>query len=162
MGNKGMCNADRLHGAIKSIISDVDLQNGMIIALGALKAGERELYEVVKPTTANIKTDEFLLHYSPEVMYETGKQISDFELKAGRPGRVYHLVVGDEFTITDNMITGASKVGEYLIPQNGSFQLAAAANLEGETTLVCKVIEKGVLGFNNNAATTVRVIKNIA
>lgn len=159
---KTIINLDKLQavyaGNIESIkYASAALENGRVGVLGNLVSGETEAYEFVTPT--DVTTEEVLLHASPEVLYEAGKQIGDFELAAGKIGRAYHLTVGDVFTITDDAFIGSSVVGQYLIPQNGSFQLTAAADLTGNTRLALQVIEKGTLGYDGNAATTVRVVK---
>lgn len=145
-------------GNIESVVHTAELQNGMVINLGALKAGERELRQVATPATATLGSEEVLLVYSAEVMYdERLNKLSDFVIPAGTPARAYHLTVGDIFTITDDGITGTTVVGQYVVPANGSLRLAAAADLSGGTRFAGKVIAKET--FNGVAATVIQVVK---
>jgi hypothetical protein len=89
--------------------------------------------------------------------YNAGEVKTDFILKAGQVGRAYIPSVGDIFTITDNVITGTTVVGQYVIPANASLQLAAAADLTGGTRFAAKVIEKTTL--YGLPATAIQVVK---
>lgn len=144
-------------GNIESVVHTAELQNGMVINLGDLKAGERELREVAVPATATLGSEEVLLVYSPEVMYDERKTLADFTIPAGTPARAYHLTVGDIFTITDDGITGSTVVGQYVVPANGSLRLTAAADLSGGTRFAGKVIAKET--FNGVAASVIQVVK---
>ncbi len=146
-----------VNGNIESVVHTQELQNGMVINLGALKAGHTELREVAVPATATLGTEEVLLVYSAEVMYDERKnKLVDFVIDAGKPARAFHLTVGDIFTITDDGITGATVVGEYVIPANASLRLAASATL-GTTRFAGKVIAKET--FNGVPATVIQVVK---
>lgn len=144
-------------GGIDSVKSAVDLQNGFVVFAHALAAGEREVLSAVQPATATITTDEVLLIASPEITYNAGETIVNFVNVAGSAARALHLKVGDEVTITDNAITGTTVVGQYLIPQNASYQLALAATLAGGTRFAGEIIEKTTI--YGQAATVIRVIK---
>lgn len=144
-------------GAISSVKSAVDLQNGVVVFAHALAAGERDALAAVQPATATITTDEVLLVASPEITYNAGETVVDFINKAGSIARAIHLKVGDVVTITDNVITGSTVVGQYLIPQNASYNLALAATLAGGTRFAAEIIEKGTI--YGQASTTVRVVK---
>jgi hypothetical protein len=160
---KCIVNLDKIQaiygGNIVNIKHTAALENGACIVLDALDTTDKDVWTIKTPATATLATDTFLLHATPEVLYESGKQIGDFELAAGKVGRAYYLTVGDEFTITDDGITGTTVVGQYIIPANGVFTFAAAADLTGNTKLACQVIEKKTLGFDGNAATRVKVVK---
>ena len=56
------------------------------------------------------------------------------------------------------LIDGSPVVGQYLVPQNASMKLAAAADLIGGTRLALEVIEETTIGFANSAAWSARVI----
>lgn len=160
---KTIINLDKVQaiyaGNIETVRHSAELQNGMVCNLGALVNGEREVYNVATPATATLGSEELLLIASPEVMYESGKNLADFSIPAGKEARAYHLTIGDVFTITDDGFDGTSAIGKYLIPQNGSLKLVVADDLSGATRFAAKIIEKGTLGFNGTAATTVRVVK---
>jgi hypothetical protein len=147
-------------GNIESVqYDDADLPQGSAVNLGALVTGSREIYTAGQPATATLGTAEVLLVASPEVMYEAGKALGDFTNKAKKPCRAYHLTEGDVFTITDDGLDGTTAVDKYLVPKNGQFKLAVAADLSGNTKFAAIIIEKGTLGYAGSAATTARVIK---
>jgi hypothetical protein len=146
-------------GNIESVKNTTaDMQNGFVFHAEDLSSGEREALDVIQPTTASITTKPILLHASVETVYLAGQTLLDFYLAQGQVGRAYHLRVGDEITITDNVITGATTVGQYVIPQNASFQLKAAADLTGGTKFAGKVIEKTTI--YGQAASVIRVLAN--
>lgn len=146
-------------GRLESVKHTAELQNGMVVNLGALATGEREVFDVSVPATATLATAEVLLIAAPEVMYEGYKGLKDFTITAGTATKAYRLETGDIFTVTDDAITGTTVVGQYVIPANASLKLAAAADLTGGTKFAAKVIEKGTLGYDGAASTTVQVIK---
>jgi hypothetical protein len=146
-------------GNIESVKNlNADMQNGFVFHAEDLSAGEREALDVIQPTTASITTKSLLLHASVETVYLAGQTILDFYLPQGQVGRAYHLRAGDEVTITDNVITGTTAVGKYLIPQNGSFQLSVANDLSAGTKFAAKVIEKTTI--YGQPATVIRVLSN--
>jgi hypothetical protein len=150
-------------GNITSVQHAGTMDNGSFVNLGALISGQTDVYATATPATASLATEEALLVYTPELNYEPGKTLVDFTNVANTPARVYHLTVGDIITITDDGITGTTVVGEYVIPADGSFELAASASL-GSTRLAGKVIEKGTFGYSGStyaktASTTFRIVK---
>lgn len=147
------------NGNIESVVHTADLDNGSFIHLGALVDGERELRQVVIPSTTSITSEELLMVASPEVMYESGKSLKDFYNPANKPARAYHLSVGDIITLSDDAFTGATVLNQYVIPANATTKLAPAADLIGGTRFAAKVIAKGTIGFNRVAATTIQVVK---
>lgn len=147
-------------GNLESLQYTADVANGSVAMVGDLVTGERELKNVVVPATAKLTSDEVVLIASPEVNYLPGKSLEDFVNLANQPMRAYHLTIGDIFTISDDGIDGTTVVDQYVIPQNASLKLAAAADLTGGTRFAAKVISKGNIGFGNaKAATTVQVVK---
>jgi hypothetical protein len=150
-------------GNITSTQNTIAMDNGSFVNLGALISGQTDCYATVTPTSALLATEEVLLVYTPELNYEPGKTLKDFTNVANVPARAYHLTVGDVITITDDGITGSTVVGEFVIPQDGSFELAASATI-GSTRLSGKVIEKGTFGYSGStyaktASTTIRIVK---
>lgn len=146
-------------GNIEAITCASDLDNGNIVNLGGFASGEREIRTATLPVTATLETAEVLIVYTPEVMYEAGKNKKDFYNPANSVARAYHLTVGDIFTITDDGISGTSVVGKYLVPANGSAKLTVADDLSGNTRFAALIIEKGTLGYGKSAATTFQVVK---
>jgi hypothetical protein len=143
-------------GNIESVLTNVDLENGAITTIGGLVAGKREVVQGATPT--DVSLEEVLLVASPEIVYEAEKHnILDFVNKAGKPFRAYHFAVGDTVTITDNMITGTSVKDQYLITENGSYNLKASAT-QGTTRFVAKVLEK--VKLYGEDATRYKVLKH--
>jgi len=148
-----------------------DLLNGNVALLGALEAGETELYNMAVATTdEELTNDEFLFHATPEVDADPRNAgLKNFSVKAGEAGRFYHLQVGDIVTITDDLVEGTTAVGEFVVPQLGSVKLSAStdgttADVAGTGTvsprLQFRVEQKTTLGFDAESATVLRVVKS--
>lgn len=157
-------NLDKLqakkNGNLESLQHTVDVPNGYVAHLGTLVAGTRNVFNVVVPTTASIANTEVVLIASPEFTYLPGKSLEDFINPTGLNMRAYHLHAGDVFTVSDDTIDGTTVVGQYIIPQNASMKLAAAADLSGGTKFAAKVIQKTTIGFGGaKTATVVQVVK---
>lgn len=146
-------------GNIDTVQHDAVMKNGYVCNLGAKVTGNPEAFVVATPATATLGTEEVVLIASPEVMYEANKNISDFEIAANKPARAYHLTVGDVILFSDDLIDGTPVVGQYVIPQNGSLKLVAAADLSGGTRLAFKVDAQTTIGYNANTAWRLRVVK---
>jgi hypothetical protein len=157
-------NLDKLqakkNGNLESLKHTADVPNGYVAHVGTLVEGTRDVFNVVVPTTASIANTEVVLIASPEVQYLPGKSLEDFVNLTGNIMRGYHLHAGDMFTVSDDAIDGATVVGQYVIPQNASMKLAAAADLTGGTKFAAKVIQKTTIGFGGaKPATVVQVVK---
>jgi hypothetical protein len=157
-------NLDKLqakkNGNLESLQYTSDVPNGYVAHVGSLVSGTRNVFNAVLPTTASIANTEVVLIASPEYNYLPGKSLEDFINPAGLNMRAYHLHAGDIFTVSDDAIDGTTVVGQYLIPQNASMKLAAAADLTGGTKFAAKVIDKKTIGFGGaKAATVVQVVK---
>lgn len=150
------------NGNIESVVHSADLSNGVVINLGGLVAGERELRQVAVPATATLGTEEVLLVATPELIYEySSKGLKDYVNKAGKAMRAYHLVAGDIFTVTDDLLTGgATVVGQYVAPANGATKLAFVGATAPTTRFIGKVIEKTTLGFDGSPATVIQVVQS--
>lgn len=145
-------------GNLESVIHTAVLDNGAVINLGALVAGERELKNVAVPATATLGTEEVLLVAAPEVDYDPRNAGLDHATPIGMAARAYHLVAGDIYTVTDDMISGSTVVGQWVAPANGAIKLAAASALP-TTRFIGKVIEKTTLGFNAAPASVIQVVQ---
>lgn len=157
---KGMVRLDRVSGAsLYHLVHTAALENGMVCNVGGLAEGERELFQVVTPATATLGTAQLVLIADPEVSYDAQKGIEDFDIAAGVAARGYGLAVSNIVTVTDNMISGTTKVGEFVIAANGVLKLAASATA-GDGRFVGRVIEKTTLGFYGEPATVFLVEKN--
>lgn len=147
MANHAVVRLDKVQalkvGNIVSAVYTSDIDNGSVVTINTLDSSNDELFNVGASSTPT--TDDLLLVCSPEVqgvMYTPGKTLKDFYNEANKPFRAVYLTEGDIVTITDNGITGATTVGQYVVPSSGTVTLAAAANLSGSTKLAFKVIKK--------------------
>lgn len=157
-------NLDKLQaskiGNLETLQHVADVPNGSVAHIGALVTGQRDVFNVVVPSTASIGNTEVVLIASPEVLYLPGKSLEDFTNVAGTNMRGFHLHAGDIFTISNDGIDGTPTVGQYVIPQNNSLRLAAAADLSGNTKFAAKVIAQTVIGYNGaKSASVVQVVK---
>lgn len=157
----GVINLDRISGAqLFSLKHSAALENGNVCNLGAIVAGEREVYDVATPATATLASAQVILVASPEVMYDETKLITDFTIPAGTISRGVALVPGNIVQISDSIIDGTTVVGQFVIAANTSLKLAASATASGKFT--GRVIEKGniTVGLTNVPATTILVVSN--
>lgn len=152
---------------LESVIHTEDMVNGLFVQLGELVDGQTELYNVKVPSTDEDLLNEFLLHATPEVDPDPRNSgLKHFVVKAGTAGRVYHLQKGDVVTLTKDLFTSTPTVGEFAVPTLNSLKLSPSANGkaqgssgEVDTSLVLKVERKTTLGFDNDEAYQLRVIK---
>jgi len=155
---------DKIAGThLASIVGATDMTNGLFVQLGDLVEGSRETYNAEQATVATLG-DEFVLHATPEVMYDPRKAgLKDFVLEAGDVGRAYHLTKGDVITLTGDLFASTPVVGQYAIPQVDSMTLDASVDktdgLNPEPSLVFEVIEETTLGYDMTTAYALRVIK---
>lgn len=140
---------------VESIRVNKDTQNGSILALGALES-DGEIIAGSAPL--DVSKDELVLLACDILEYKEPSFEQDFILKAGKPGRGYHLVDGDIITLTDNAFETATTVGKYILPVNNKTTLGVADAATTER-LVFKAIEKGLLA--GEPATTLRVVKSV-
>jgi hypothetical protein len=189
---KAVCVLDKVlsgyNGPLESVQSTLELENGMVVALGGkvatvtpgsaiMAAGEVKVAK--EPKDVDVANDVFVLHYSVPINYAQGiVMMADgtlvdfdredaFSVGAGKIARAYHLHVGDMITIADSLILGATVVGQFVVPLADSTN---AKTLEAKTThtterLVFRVFEKKSLGQGRRgfgvgqASTTLEVIR---
>jgi hypothetical protein len=137
----------RTAGHVYSVQSTEALQNGFITFKGDLVEGEREIYTAKKPATADLGNDAALFIQAPEINYDESTldkaQFGAFGIEANTPARAYDLYVGDIIEISTDGLTILSTdavVGNYLIPQDGSYKLAESETV-GTTKFTAKIIE---------------------
>jgi hypothetical protein len=161
---------DKIAGThLESVKHTEELKNGYFVQLGALEAGETELYNVKLATTDDELQEEFLLHATPEVDPDPRKAgLKHFAVPAGEAGRAYHLQKGDVITLTEDLFDGTPVVGKYAVPQLNSLKLEASddgttlgqnGTTPIEPSLVFKVDRETTLGFDNMRAFVLRVVK---
>lgn len=157
----GIINLDAIASAqLFSLRHNSVLENGHVCNLGALAAGETDVFTVAVPATATLATEAIVLVATPEIMADESRPIGDFTIPAGANARGVRLVPGNIVTISDDMITGATVVGQHVVAANASLRLAANAAASGRFS--ARVIEKGVIfdGGTTVPASTILVINN--
>lgn len=86
-----------------------------------------------------------------------------FTNPANRPATGFHLKVGDDFTITDDGITGVTAKGKYVVPVNGAIKPSAADDLTGNTLVAMQVVDKTTISVGNRRipATKLLVVRSV-
>jgi hypothetical protein len=189
---KAVCILDKVlagyNGPLESVQSTLELQNGMVVALGGKVAtvtpgsgimAAGEVKAVKEPKDADVAKDVFVLHYSVPINYAQGVvMMADgtlvdfdredaFSVPAGKIARAYHLHVGDMITVADSLIQGATVAGQYVVPFADATNAKTLEAKAAYTTerLVFRVFEKKTLGQGRRgfgvgqASTTLEVIK---
>lgn len=146
-------NLDKLqavsNGNIESVISNSDLQNGALIALGEKADGHRELVNAVAPAD----DAELLLVAAPEVKYDESLDQLDITTKAGKAVRAYHLTVGDKFQVEQMLFDAVPAKGDVV---TGNATYGYKANTAGRTTFVVEELTK--FGFDQRPMALLRVL----
>jgi len=147
------------------------LDDGYVGKLTGLVSGERDLYLIAVP--ADVTTEEVVMVVGAEVYVDAnGMRIplhnkASFTYVATRPVRAYRLRTGMRFKVNTAGISGSPVVGQYVIPANGTFTYAAAADLSGGTRIAFVVEETGTATCNIFTgktmvdATIIRVVKGV-
>lgn len=141
----GLMASDQLDSLVKSVVGDVDLENGAHIVLGDMVDGDLNTYKAATPT--DVENEEVLVVVSPVIVEINGLRVpwsnpEDFINPKDRPTTARHLKVGDTIVISERGFSSAPEVGQYAVPQNGSTKLAPAADLSGGTVVAYKVDKK--------------------
>lgn len=123
------------------------IENGNVLKVGALKAGEREI-RVGAAVAANTPIEEVVLIASPEVMYDPRKRsLDEFINEAGVPARGYRLHHGDIFSVTKDALAGAATpaVGNVVELAAGT-KLNVAASATSGSTVIGTILAVDVVG----------------
>ena len=145
---------DKVSGAehIESVVvPENGVKNGSIVAIGEYAGFDN--VNVTKP--ANITTEELVMIVEEFIDKVGNHEETNMTFKKDEIVRAYNFVAHDIITVTDDGITGATVVGEYVIPANGSYDLSASSTKEG--TLAFKVIAKEIM--DGKASTVLKVIR---
>ena len=119
-------------------LESVEAPNGVFVKLGALAGMGRE----VKLAELGADTDgDALLVASPEVLYESGKELEDFVNEAGKVARAFRLADGDVISLTEDLITGAPAVKDVFIVGTDGKLVKSGAGAEEKAVLQFKVRE---------------------
>lgn len=155
MANHGIVRTDNLFGTkntagLVNIKCAADIDNGNVVIIGAMAAGERDAYSYTTPA-ANSKMKDVVLIASPEVMYESGKRaLADFYNAEGSIARGYILHNGDVFSLSADAYTGTAAVGSVV-------ELAASTKLKVASSLTSGSTQVGTVVAIENGLAVVRV-----
>lgn len=140
-------------GHIFNVKATEDMQNGQVGHLGDLLEGEREVYEIAKPTVDSIKEKGLVLIAHSPINYDESKLSSaseqNYAIESGEVVRAYELHEKDIFSVTKegiDLIGDAPVAGNYVVAQAGSHKLKEVAAIVGDEAFVGKVVRKDVLG----------------
>ena len=116
----------------------IAVENGAIVKVGALEAGEREIYKATL-ATAEDNIDECAILAGVEVMYDDrARNLDDYINEAGKPIRAYIPRNRNFFAVTKEGFVGGTvpaEEGKVGIGANGKIDAA------GTGLGVCKAIE---------------------
>ena len=127
---------------LKSVKLTTPLQNGSVVEIGGLVAGEREIHSTSTPKATSTY---FGILCTPELMYDEKKQMDEFINGVDKPARVFIPTKGDIFSATKEAFNTTPKV-------NDAVELAAANTMKvvspatSGSTQVGKIIEIDVVG----------------
>lgn len=135
-----------------------DIENGGIVFKGAQIAKNEFVYNAIIPTTAAIATAKAYVVGNPAWSYDTSSVLAqneeNFINEKGARFRVYELKSERKFTVSANMITGAtitndSVVGQYVTAQDGTEKMKISVALP-TTAFIGKIVavEKRGLVFD--------------
>ncbi len=117
------------------------IENGHVVLVGNLLAGERELHRAVVPA-ANSDIKKIGLVATPEVLYDERKhELAEFINDAGTNVRIFYLHSGDEFGVTAKGLSAAAeiKVGN-IVELQADTKLKVVASATSGSTAVGKII----------------------
>lgn len=139
-------------GNIHSVVyEDGILENGMVVEVGDLKDGERELHEVVLPTEGS----PIALIAMSEVNYDEShpnmKSIQSFYIPEGLAARAYELQREDIFSITKEVFVPLSTMvggvkGNFVVADGLKLKEIAEDDLTGDEVFLGEIIGKEKIG----------------
>jgi hypothetical protein len=139
------------HGNIFSVVHNAQLDNGSVVNVGALKSGERELYQVAVPTAG---AGALALIAAPEVVVDeqfiSNQALENFTTPANKPVRAYELAKGDIFSVSYDMLTalaGGVPVKNNLVVAQAGLKLKEVASVTTEA-FVGKIIDLEQIGVS--------------
>ena len=163
-----VCNTGKLQATyggahLLSVRANIDLDNGMIVAVKQLVEGEQEIYEVATPTDG----DAVVLIKQDELIYDTSSKsaqdLYNFYNPAGLTTRAYELKEGfDTFDVSDYAITplATAVVKGNLVVHDGTCKFKELA--KGTDTAIYGFVGEIVFvrKLANETQVAIRVIKN--
>ena len=122
-----------------------EIENGSVLKLGGLIAGEREVF-VGGAVAAEDKLSDIVLIASPEVMYdERKKNFDEYINEAGKNCRGYHFHSGDIFSVTKEALIGTAPAVDKLVVLAEGTKMSVADSAAG-ATVVGKIIAEDIVG----------------
>lgn len=127
---------------LKSVKLTAPLQNGSVVEIGGLVAGEREIHST---TTPKATSTYFGILCTPELMYDEKKQMDEFVNVVDKPARAFIPTKGDIFSATVEAFSATPKVGN-AVELAAANTMNVAATSTTDSTQIGKVIEIDVVG----------------
>ena len=130
---KGKMQSDRDASFLISGQSATAMDNGSMVARGAIVAGNLDLYTVAAPT--DVTAQPIYVAHAPEIVEINGYRIdvqdlTQFTNPANRPFRARLVAVGDEFVVTLPAFASAPAVADiYAYPVNGATTFTTGATI---------------------------------
>jgi hypothetical protein len=132
-----------------SFQSAEDLENGFFVTKGNLVTGETEVYEGLKPATANLTQKAYLVAH-PATSYDTradSQNEEKFINVRDLPYRVYDLEPNNKVSITNYTIDGDVAVGNFVTIADDSYKLVASATATMANGFVGKIERIEDMGY---------------
>lgn len=127
---------------LKSVKLTKALQNGSVVAIKGLVAGEREIHETATPETSSTY---FGILCTPELMYDEKKQMDEFENTIDKPARAFIPQRGDIFSATAEAFSAIPKVGQ-VVELGANEVMVVADTVTSGSTQIGSIIEIDVVG----------------
>lgn len=157
MDNHVMFRSDAMAGTVMgqylaSLRMTTALDNGMLVGVGALETGEREV-KATKAISADTKINEIAVLGTEEVNKEKSfDTVGEFTNEAGTIARGYVLHAGDAYAVTEGAFDGAA-------PTAGATVYAKAGGNKHTTTADANVAIGSCEAVETDGATTWYVIR---
>lgn len=149
---------------LKHVKITEDMDNGSvgIVNKGDFATGEREVYNLTKPTTAlitaKVSKENMVIVSAPELIYQealtTDNQLKNFYNEAGQVVRAYPLPTVVRFAVSAegiDKVDGSTElaVGQFVVLQNGSFKMKASATAVDGATVgkIVRVDQEGIATY---------------
>lgn len=150
-----------------SVQNTVDMDNGAHVVIGAAVTGNPDLFTATAPTA--VDNQEVFLVESPIInmidgLYRIGiVNPRQFYNIANYPARARKLITGDIVSFTADAFSSAPTIDQYAVPVNGSYKLAPAADLSGNTLVAYKVLSNEVFSIGQTRLTgyKLQVVKSV-
>lgn len=165
---KELLTADNNSSLLASVKCADELQNGMVVSLGA--RADQSTYTAGK--AADVAVNSLVIMNAPIIIEIAGvgrvQGLEDptlFTIPASRVARGFKPVNGDTFFLSADAITGTPLVGGYAIPAVGSYQFASSVTIPATIGLAlylesAKTVRAGSgSNLKNIAGFMVRVVR---